>query len=81
MRLLEAQGYIALRMAGSHGKFDVIAFGSRDIKAIQVKTGDPARITPIEAEGLSLLVVPDNVAKQAWLWDKGARLPRVKEYR
>lgn len=81
MRLLEAQGYLAFRMAGSHGAFDVIAFGPRDVKAIQVKAGDPARISPQDAEFLSELKVPDNVAKQAWLWDKRAHLPRVKEYR
>jgi len=81
MRLLEAQGYTAMRMAGSHGVFDVIAFSPRDIKAIQVKTGSPATISPTEIEAIRELVVPDNVAKQVWLWDKRAHMPRVKEYR
>ena len=80
-RLLEAQGYTTMRMAGSHGPFDVIAFGSRDIRAIQVKTGAPATVSPAELEAMSLVSVPDNVAKQVWLWDKNAHLPRVKEVR
>jgi Holliday junction resolvase len=81
MRLLEAQGYLAMRMAGSHGPFDVIAANSTNILAIQVKTGEPATISPAEIEAIAEIKVPNNVAKQVWLWDKRARLPRVKEVR
>jgi Holliday junction resolvase len=80
-RLLESQGYVTFRMAGSHGVFDVVAFGQADIKAIQVKTGDPAVVSPAELEAIAETSVPPNVVRQVWLWDKRARLPRVKEVR
>lgn len=81
MKLLDALGYIALRASGSHGVFDVVAFGPTDVKAIQVKTGDPASVSALEEETIQNIRVPDNVTKQVWLWDKGSRQPRVREYR
>jgi hypothetical protein len=77
MRLLEAVGYECFRTAGSHSPFDVIAISKQGIILAQVKTnGWPS---PADMETMRDFPAPDNVTKLAYRWNKGVRLPLVKE--
>ena len=78
MEILEAAGYMTLRMAGSHGQFDVIGISRLDIVLVQVKSGT-ANLTPAETEAMALFPVPPNTRKLLHRWKKGATLPLVKE--
>ena len=74
MRLLEAAGYDAYRMAGSHSPVDVIGVDKLGLRLIQVKSGR-ANVTPHERETLKLLARPTNSTVEVWRWRERAREP------
>jgi Holliday junction resolvase len=77
MRLLEAAGYTAFRMAGSHSPVDVIGVDRLGLRLIQVKSGR-ANVTPQERETLQLLSRPANSTVEVWRWKDRVREPLIE---
>jgi Holliday junction resolvase len=77
MRLLEATGYQAFRMAGSHSPIDVIGVNKLGVRFIQCKSGK-ANITPAEREALRLIPRPDNSTIEVWRWPDRVREPLIE---
>lgn len=77
MRLLEAVGYSAFRMAGSHSPVDVIGLDGLGLRLIQVKSGR-AGVTPQEREKLALLPRPKNATVEVWKWPDRSRDPLIE---
>lgn len=77
MRLLEAAGFQAFRMAGSHSPVDVIGVSPLGIRLIQVKSGR-AGVTPLEREALKTLERPENSTVEVWRWKDRAREPLIE---
>jgi Holliday junction resolvase len=77
MRLLEAAGYTAFRMAGSHSPVDVIAVDALGVRLVQVKSGR-ANVTPIERETLKNLSRPANSTIEVWRWKDRCREPLIE---
>ena len=77
MRLLEAAGYVVMRAAGSHGPFDLAAFGPHDVKVISVKAGGKY-CSAVEREQLQLAVVPPNCSKEIWRFKDRVRDPLIE---
>ena len=70
MQVLEKEGYLALRMAGSHSPFDVIGLLLADntelpiIRAIQCKLGSsPTKEAYKQLKGLK---IPAVIQKEIW---------------
>lgn len=65
---LEREGYLALRVAGSKGPFDVVAVGER-IRLIQVKRARPGKEGEALREGRrEVAVLPQGVSREVWVW-------------
>ena len=77
IRLLEAAGYQAFRMAGSHSPVDVIGVNKLGTRLIQVKSGG-AKVTPAEREALSLIPRPSNSTIEVWRWPDRVREPLIE---
>ena len=77
MRLLEADGWLAFRMAGSHSPADVIAVGPLGFRLIQVKSGR-ANVTPHDRETLKGLDKPPNCTVEVWRWPDRVREPLIE---
>jgi Holliday junction resolvase len=77
IRILEAAGYCCTKAGGSLGLFDVIALGSKDVKAIQVKAGT-ARLSGVEREAIRLQTVPPNCSKEYWRFPDYCRQPLIE---
>ena len=77
MALLEAAGYDAYRMAGSHGAFDVIGVGDTGIVLVQVKLGEVPG--PSERALIRLAKCPSNGSKLVHRYRVGKHLPDVFE--
>lgn len=77
MRLLEAAGYTAFRMAGSHSPVDVIGLSRLGLRLVQVKSGR-AGVTPLEREALKTLERPENSTVEVWRWKDRAREPLIE---
>jgi hypothetical protein len=77
MRLLEAAGYRAFRMAGSHSPVDVIGVDRLGMRLIQVKSGK-ASISPTEREALGLIPRPTNSTIEVWRWKDRVREPLIE---
>lgn len=77
MRLLEAAGYQAFRMAGSHSPVDVIGIDSLGTRLVQVKSGGAA-VTPTERERLRLIPRPTNSTVEVWRWKDRVREPLIE---
>jgi len=59
----EEMGCTAIRSAGSHGLTDVIAWDTRSIWYIQVKSGT-SRMSPADIESFKEMACPPNGIKQ-----------------
>ena len=75
MKILEKNGYTALRTAGSHGFADVIAFNEEHVRFIQckcIKNAEKQRKTIITQFRDSLLInkTPYFTLKEVWIKDK-----------
>ena len=77
MRILTAAGYLCTRAAASLGMFDVVAIGATDIRLVQVKSGT-ARLSGLEREQITGLVVPGCVSKEYWRYPPGNRAPVIE---
>ncbi len=77
MRLLEAAGYTAFRMAGSHSPVDVIAVDALGVRLVQVKSGR-ANVTPLEREALKQITRPPNSTVEVWRWKDRVREPLIE---
>jgi len=66
MKILEAEGYVCIRAAGSHGNYDVIAYNHEHVKFIQVKFN--CFLTKNEKSSFLLDQVPSNVIKEVWVY-------------
>ena len=77
MDLLETAGYSPLRMAGSHGVWDVVGISASGIVLVQVKLG--CRPTLAEMEEMVTFPCPPNGTKLLHLYQVGKHLPTVEE--
>ena len=78
IRILETAGYLCTKAGGSLGLFDVIALGSKDVRAIQVKCGARPWLSPAEREAIQLVSVPPNVSKELWKFPDYCRQPTIE---
>jgi len=77
--------YYCVRAAGSHTKFDIVAFRIVDgteeplVRAIQSKSGKKPIITSGEYGELKRLakVLPKVISVELWLWTKGKTTPKI----
>ncbi len=77
MHLLEAEGYLCVRSAGSHSPFDIVAISQSRVILVQCKTnGWPS---PAECETLRRIPVPEHTTKLVHRWNDRSSLPMVKE--
>jgi len=66
---LEQVGYIAMRTAGSHGHFDVIAVNQNGVRFIQCKREkEKLGNWDLLIEQLREIKVPMNATKELWVW-------------
>jgi len=77
IRQLEAAGYRCTKAGASLGLFDVIAIGSTNVRAIQVKSGT-RYCSALEREQLQLCPVPFNVSKEIWRFPDYCRAPLIE---
>ena len=76
-KILEAAGYTVLRMAGSHGCWDLIGFSATDVVLCQVKSRDwPGTL---ELEELRSFACPPNCRRIIHRWKDRVPVPDVKE--
>lgn len=75
--LLEAQGYVVTRAAGSKGAFDLIALRADGVLLIQCKANRPP--SPTERAAMLAVPVPDICRRIVHVWHDGAGEPRVTE--
>lgn len=65
---LEREGYLALRVAGSKGPFDVVALGE-SVRFIQVKRVKPGKEREALREGRrEVSALPEGVSREVWVW-------------
>lgn len=76
MRMLEKVGMDCIRASGSHGIFDVIAFGCGVIRMIQVKAD--CTMDDAEIEIAKNVNVPSGVTKELWIFTKGSKTPNIR---
>jgi Holliday junction resolvase-like predicted endonuclease len=72
---LRENGYVAQRIAGSHGPFDVVAINASGVRLIQIKaqgaTSEQAR------RDLAALAVPPCVSLELWERRRGGWIVEV----
>jgi Holliday junction resolvase len=73
---LEAQGYAVVRAAGSHGVFDLVAIGPKDVRLLQVKANRWPGSD--EMEKLRSFRCPAIVSREVWRWDDRMPGPKVR---
>ena len=88
MKMLRHQGYIAMRAAGSHGMFDVVALYSgwcsrpehQELplaRFIQIKQG--RGMSSRERPRMELQLVPPLCSKELWTFWPGNTQPTIEE--
>lgn len=77
VKMLEATGHVAYRMAGSHGAVDVIAISPLGVRLVQVKSGK-ADVTPADREVLQNHPRPENATVEVWRYRDGVREPQIE---
>jgi hypothetical protein len=77
MALLEAAGFEAYRMAGSHGPFDVIGISNAGIVLVQCKLNGMPKAWEIEQ--MKGAQCPCNGRKLLHAYEPGRRMPAVIE--
>lgn len=66
---LKKKGYLAVRTAGSHSLFDVIAINDKEVLLIQAKrTKKKYNWADENIYKFVELQVPGNVRKELWVW-------------
>lgn len=80
MRILEAAGYECMRSAGSHGKFDVLAWNQSQVRFIQIKLD--CKPTQVELEALrGYDNIPVWCTVELWTFTTGSKTPQIKVFR
>ena len=65
---LEKEGFMALRVAGSKGPFDIVALG-KGVRFIQVKRTISGKEESALAEGKrEISAVPGEFTREVWVW-------------
>lgn len=65
---LAKEGFMAFRVAGSKGPFDVVAVGEK-VRLIQVKRARPGKEREALREGKrEVAALPEGVAREVWVW-------------
>ena len=72
---LKADGWQCWRSSNSLGPCDVIAMNEERVRLIEVRSNQ-WRLG--RSQDLLRLRCPENVSKEIWRWDDGAREPKVK---
>lgn len=69
VNFLKAEGYNAVRSAGSKGAFDVIAYNDSVVRFIQSKyTNDPDRGYKTDLRKMSECLVPQFCTRELWVY-------------
>ena len=79
--VLEADGYLVTRAAGSLGLFDVVAVGPADVRLVQVKRDGGANVngrTITQYRAIAALVVAPFVKKEIWIYRPRARAAEIR---
>ncbi len=74
--LLELEGFLVFRSAGSHGIFDLCAIGHNKVRLIQAKSG-AAKPSKAEKEAMTNYQGPPFSVKELWLWKDRASAPEI----
>ena len=71
-KLLEQDGYLPIRSAGSHGLFDLVGVSAQNIKLIQIMVigFDEQRTFNKEREEITRFAVMPFVRKELWVYEK-----------
>jgi predicted RNA binding protein YcfA (HicA-like mRNA interferase family) len=70
-------GYTAIRTAGSHGTFDVIAWDRSNLVMVQCKrTKNPRSPSRQEVASIRSCAVPPHTLTEIWIYTKGVGKPR-----
>lgn len=65
---LRGEGYLALRVAGSRGPFDIVALGE-EVRFIQVKRAKPGKEKDALAEARrEIAALPGGFRREVWVW-------------
>jgi Holliday junction resolvase len=75
--LLEAQGYVVVRAAGSKGPADLVGVGPADVVLVSVKAGG-RYLSAVERATFTAWPVPPGVRKEVWRFVDGDRTPRIE---
>lgn len=70
-QVLEKEGYIVLRSAGSKGVFDIVAIGDTVVRLIQVKSTIKDVKFNDEIERLRSINTPACCTKELWVYYRG----------
>jgi Holliday junction resolvase len=65
---LKKMGYTAVRTAGSHSPFDVIAWKQDEVRFIQLKRTKKWKNYNLEVKQISEQKVPKSVKLELWVW-------------
>jgi len=68
--ILEGAGFLVIRAAGSHGPFDLVAIGEKEVKLVQVKRTkkNPRGIAIRVLRELEGVKAPPSVSIEVWVW-------------
>lgn len=68
--ILEGAGFLVVRAAGSHGPFDLVAIGEKEVKLVQVKRtkGNPESVAARVLRELRGIGAPPFVSVEVWVW-------------
>ena len=78
MAFLRAIGFTAVRTAGSHGPFDVIAWNKYGVRLVQVKRSNKQRKpSQKERDGIEAETAPWNCSKEVWIYQTGIKEPII----
>jgi hypothetical protein len=75
---LRRLGYCAIRSAGSHGIFDIVAISGERVLLIQVKSGG-ASLSKSDRDAWRALKLPPCAQYQIWHYRKGVNAPMITE--
>ena len=68
-RVLQDQGFLVIRAAGSKGFADLVAVNAERVRFVQVKrTQDGRRSFTSEVEALAGVKVPVGCSLELWIW-------------
>jgi Holliday junction resolvase len=77
-KILEDNGYYAVKSAGSKGKVDVLALKAGEVLMVQCKTG--GYLSPAERGGLRELARRNGATALAAYWHKDGRAARRVQF-